>query len=350
MSTVLITGGMGFVGLHVARDLAARGDRVIIFDPECRASLIEQNGGGWGHARLDGQAPESWLQPIARYVLGEHRKNVVFLHGDALNISEVTAAVRQYEVEKIIHAASLFDPLLEFEYPYAAFKVNVEAAVAAFEVARVMKLGRVVYLSSIAAYGVRQTEPIHESHPTHSITTGNPSGPHGAVKGATEVLGMTYYSAYNMDFVGLRLAAAYGTGMKLPLHIRPMVEAAVRGVACTFEQGEMRREYIHVDDVAAGIVLALDADPSRLKQRIFNLSTGAITSTQELAEAVRSVIPTAKIDVGQGMSALEASNFRMRGRLDISAAREQLGFSPRYDLKAGIAVFADDLRRFNAAA
>ena len=82
-------------------------------------------------------------------MLGEHLKNVVFLHGDALNISELTAAVRNYKVERIVHAASLFDPLLEFEYPDAAFKVNEEAAVAVFEVARVMKLGRVVYSISV---------------------------------------------------------------------------------------------------------------------------------------------------------------------------------------------------------
>jgi UDP-glucose 4-epimerase len=339
---------MGFVGLHTARALAKRGDRVVIFDPECRASLIEQRDVGWGGARIEGSDPGSWLSPLARHLLGPARENIVFLHGDAINVSEVIEAVRQHGVEKIVHSASLFDPLLEFEHPYAAFKVNVEAAAAVFEAARVLKTGRLVYLSSIAAYGVREHEPIGEAHPTHSVVSGNPSGPHGAAKAAAEVLGMTYHSAYGVDFVGLRLAGAFGVGMRLPVHIRPMVECAVKNLACTFEQGEMRRDYIYIDDVVTGILSALDVAPDRLKQRIFNIGSGAITSTQELADAVRSVVPGAKIVLGTGMSELEASNIRMRGRLDITASREQLGFSPRHDLRAGIGAYAAELRRFHA--
>lgn len=136
--------------------------------------------------------------------------------------------------------------------------------------------------------------------------------------------------------------------MRLPVHIRPMVEAAVRNRTCTFEQGEMLRDYIYIDDAVAGILSALDIAPDRLKQRIFNIGSGEITSTQELADAVRSVMPRAEIVLGKGMSELEASNFRMRGRLDITASREQLGFSPKHDLRAGISAYADELRRFHA--
>lgn len=346
MPSVMITGGLGFVGMHTARKLAERGERVVVLDPECRASQIEQGDVGWGGAKVAGAAAMTWLPPAARHVLSPYAQSIVFLHGDALNVSEVVAAMQRYDVDRIVHAASLFDPQIEFENPYAAFKVNVEAAVTVFEAARVMKTRRLVFLSSIAAYAPCQHEPMPETHPTTSIVSGSPSGPHGAAKAAAEVLGMTYYSAYGLDFIALRLSAGYGVGMRLPVHIRPMVESAVRGAPCVFEQGQMRREYIYIGDLAAGVVQALDVDASRLKQRIFNISTGVITTTEELAAAVRDVLPTANIKIGTGMSSLEASNVRIRGRLDISAARAQIDFAPKFDLRAGIAAFAADLREF----
>lgn len=349
MTTVLVTGGMGFVGLYTARELARRGDRAIIFDIACPASTIEQRGAGWGGVRDDDPDGPRWMSPAARRIVGKQNDNLVFLHGDTLNVSELIGVMRQYSIEKIVHAASFFDPLLEFERPFEAFKVNVEGAVTVFEAARILGTGRVVYLSSIAANAVRQYEPIDEAHPTFSITTGNPSGPHGSVKTAAEALGMTYFSAYGLDFVGLRLAAAYGYGMKLPLHVRPIVEHAVRGTACVFEQGEMRRDYVYIADVVDGVLKALDADPARLRQRIFNIGSGVITSTQELADAVRSIVPSAQTVVGGGLSELEASNFRMRGRLDVTAAREQLGYAPAYDLKAGLTAYIDELRAAGAA-
>ena len=345
MSTVMVTGGMGFVGLRTACALAQRGDRVVVFDPKCRASQIEQRDVGWGGARIGNSRDAGWLPPLARHLAGPLADKMVFVHGDCLNVSEVMETIRLYGVEKIVHCAALFDPLLEFEHPYEAFQANTGTAVAVFDAARVLKLGRVIFLSSIAAYGVRQHELIDEAHLTHSIVTGNPSGPHGAVKVAAEAIGMTYFSAYGLDFVALRLSAAFGVGMQLPVHIRPMVESAVRGLTCAFDQGEMSRDYLYVEEMVRGILCALDAEPGRLKQRIFNLGAGAITTTQELADVVRSVIPGARITVGGGMSDLESSNFRMRGRLDVSAAREQLGFSPALDLRAGIAAYAEELRR-----
>ena len=347
MANILITGGMGFIGIYAARALAQRGDKVIIFDLDCVSEIV-QKGGSWGGARIGDGGRNSWLPEVAKFILGEYAQQIIFVHGDVLNISDLLDTAKRYDVEKILHAAALFDPLIEFENPYEAFKINVSGAVSTFEVARLQKIDRVVFLSSVAAYGIKQYEPITETHPTYSIETGSPSGPHGSVKIAAEVLGMTYFSAYDVDFIGLRIVAAFGVGMRLPLHIRPMVESAVNGLTCIFEQGEMQREYMYIKDTVQGILKALDVDSNLLSQRIFNIGVGAITSTQELASVVQSVISGADIQVGVGMSQLEASNFRMRGRLDVAAAKSQLSFSPNYDLKSGIIAYAQDVREYQA--
>jgi nucleoside-diphosphate-sugar epimerase len=345
MTSVLVTGGLGHIGLHTARDIARRGDRAILFDKACAASVTEQKGDAWGDVQNDPIDPY-WFTPTARHILGDMRDKVVPVRGDILDFSELTHVIRRYDVTKIVNCAALFNPVIAYDNPMEAFRNNVAGAVNVFEAARVLGVGRLVHLSTIAVSMKIQYEPVDEKHPLFDIAAGSPSGPHGSVKAAAEILGMTYYSAYGVDFVALRTSAVYGFGMGLPTHIRPMVEYSVRGKECIFPKGDMRRDYVYIDDAVDGIISALYTDKP-LKQRIFTLGSGVITSTVELGKIVEEVIPGARIKIGGGMSGLEESNIKMRGRLSIEAAREQLGYNPRFDLPAGIKAFADEVRKFD---
>jgi UDP-glucose 4-epimerase len=345
MNTVLVTGGMGHLGLYCAREIARRGDRAILFDIACTASNAEQDGVGWGDVRLE-PGNRYWFPREAQYILGDTAGQVVAVRGNILDLSEMLDVIQRYGVTRIINAAALFNPVLSFQNPMEAFRTNCAGAVSVFEAARIAKLGRVVHLSTVAVNSELRYEPVDERHPTFDISAGNPSGPHGAVKVASEVLGMTYHSAYGVDFISLRMSAVYGFGMRLALHVRPMVELSVQGKECVFPKGDMRRDYIYIDDAAQGILCGLYADQP-LAQRVFNIGSAVITSSGELADVVRDAIPGARIEIKGGMSALETSNSKMRGRLSIDAARQQLGFAPEFDLKRGIRAYAADLRKFN---
>lgn len=319
-ATVLVTGGAGFIGSYVAAELAGGGHRPVLFDV----------------------APPSWG---AAAVLAALPEAPPFVRGDVADLSEVVAALREHRATRIFHAAAVFDPPASMADPAPCYRVNVGGTLNVLEAARLVGVDRVVMASSIAVYAARQYEPIDEVHPISMPPDGNPLGPYGASKAAAELIGLTYTSTGLVDFIGLRYSGVYGFGMRYPMYVRPMVEDTVDGRAVEFETGgDMPRDYTYVVDVARATVAALLAPAPN--QRVFNVATGRLTTASALAEVVRGELPGARIRVGPGLSEYERSDARMRGRLSTDAAREQLGWTPDFDLAAGVRNYAARFRAF----
>lgn len=322
MSTIMITGGAGFLGTYVTRMLAERGDRVVIFDAA-------------------GTAPELAV------LTAPFEQDIVRVRGQILDLSSLLRCVQQYNVERIFHAAALYDPPYSLEDPAITFQVNVNGTINVLEAARFLGVKRVVHSSSIAVYAPRQYEPINEMHPILLPSAGNPLGPYGASKAAAEIVGLTYYSTNGVDFVALRNSAIYGYGMRYPMYIKPMIENSLRKQPTRFASGgDMRRDYTHVRDTAQAVLKALDVSASALAQRVFNIGSGNMHSAIQVAETVRSLLPEADIEIAAGLSELEQSDMRARGTLDLTAARQQLKYEPGYSLEAGI---RDYIEMFRAA-
>lgn len=312
MSTIMITGGSGFLGTYVARVLAERGDRVVVFDAA-------------------GPAPEL-AALTARF-----ERQIIYVRGQILDLSSLLRGVQQHRVERIFHAAALYDPPYSLEEPALTFQVNVNGTINVLEVARFLGLQRVVQSSSIAVYAPRQYEPIDELHPIQLPSAGNPLGAYGASKAAAELVGLSYYSSNGVDFIALRNSAIYGYGMRYPMYIKPMVENSVRKLPTRFATGgDMRRDYTHVKDIAQAVLKALDVPASTLTQRVFNIGSGTMHSATQVAETVRNILPEADIEIGAGLSELEQSDMRARGMLDLTAAYQQLKYEPLFSLEAGI--------------
>ncbi len=324
--TVLVTGGAGFIGAYTAAELAAAGHRPVLFD-------VAQPT--WGAAAILEALPE----------------RPPFVRGDVADQSEIVSTLRERGATRIFHAAAVFDPPESIHHPAPCYRVNVGGTLNVLEASRLAGTARVVMASSIAVYAARQYEPIDEAHPISTPSDGNPLGPYGASKAAAELIGTTYASTGLCDFVGLRYSGVYGFGMRYPMYVRPMIEDTVDGRPVAFETGgDMPRDYTYVVDVARATVAALFAPPDSLRQRVFNIATGRLTTASELATAVQAELPDARISIGPGLSDYERSDARMRGRLSVDAAREQLGWQPAFDLPAGIRDYASRFRSFREAA
>lgn len=326
-STVVVTGGAGFVGSHVVRALSDSGRRrVVVFD-------------------VNPPAPEG------RFVVGERFEEVVYERGSIDDTARLFDVVRTHRPSEIVHMATLVNPRALAANRTTMFRVNVGGVVNVLEAAIAFGVERIVNFSSIGILPPVQYEPIDAKHPVFLADAGSGTDFYGCSKVAGEALCFAYHQACGVDFRTIRPSAVYGLGMTPWVGpIKQMVEGAVRGERLRFEfGGKHPRDYTHASDIGT-LVLAMLAAPDDA-DRIFYGATGRpLVTTVEVAEIVRELVPGADIEIGEELSEAERPVVALRGRLSIDNAREQLGWEPRYgSIRDGIARYLDDYRAFLAA-
>jgi UDP-glucose 4-epimerase len=316
MSRVLVTGGSGFIGAYVMSRLVEKGHYVVDYD------LVPPSG-----ERV--------------FALGDARDRIPFEKAGIEDLPSLLLAVKKHHIEKIIHMAAIVDPEIPHKNPSVAYRLDLGGTVNVLETARIMDLKRVVYLSSIGVYTTKKYEPIDENHPVLQSHEGPASTAYGACKVGGEAFCWAYREAFGLDFVALRPSAVYGLGMgsfSLGMFIKPIVESAVRGERLRIERGrDYPRDYTYVKDAAQAIDLAVNVDPSMLKDRVFLVGTGRkLVTPGHLTEMIKELIPKADVEVGPGLDEFDKREILIRGVLDISRAKEQLGYRPQYDARAGM--------------
>lgn len=322
--TVMVTGGAGFIGSHIARRLAERGDRVVLLD-------------------LRPPAPE------AAWLLAPVNERVSFVAASVDQWPEVMGAVSAHKPNAIVHTAAIGNPAAVAQKAVLALRVNVEGSINMLEATRLFGVKRIILFSSIGALPGIRYQPVDASHPVICNDEGPGSGFYGASKVAVEAFAYGYRNAFGTDFMVIRPSAVYGFGMQHPIFIKPMVENAINGVPTRFENGrDFPRDYTHVMDVAQLVVKGLDA-PS-LRDRLFYGATGEnLRTAGELAQIVRDQVPGAQIDIGAGLSDTDKLEIRYRGVLSIDNARTQLGYHPVYArLEDGVAQYMQTYRQYRS--
>ncbi|MGF6369039.1 nucleoside-diphosphate-sugar epimerase [Paraburkholderia sp. RAU6.4a] len=320
---VLLTGGAGFLGAYVFAELERAGHSVHAYD---RA----------------GVTPD--LATVAKNLASSLFIGEI---ADAATFAAVCADVRP---DVIVHAAARvgFEPSIED--PVGFYQTNVMGFVNVCEVARASGVRKVVLISSNTACHAGVGSAQMESDPAFSIFRANPSAHYGTSKMITEAIGMSYGQFHGIDFLALRVAAVYGFGMRTPLYIKPMVENSVDGKRTFFETGgRMKRDLTHVLDVSRAVVKAVEVEKSRAGQsHVINVAAGRLVAPSEIARIVRDTVPGADIEIGDALTDLEEENLKTRVPLDISLARELLGWIPDFRIAEGVAEYADRYRQFRS--
>ncbi len=317
-NTVMVTGGTGFVGTYVCRLLGQQGQTAI-------AVGIEP------------------FSDEARFVLKDAGAAVRFVRGDVRDAPGLDAICAQYAPDAIVHAAGLVGHDTSLADPAKTYAVNVGGTVNVFEAARRANVGKVLLISSNAAYHRKERDVFDETHPTTSIYSGNPNAHYGASKVAAEQVALAYHTFQGIDALAIRITSVYGFGMKPgQMQLKQIVEGAANGQAVKIASGgHVVRDYTYVEDSAVGIVAILNFDTRTLAQRIFNISRGELTSTLDIAEAARAAFPDASIDVGGEMTEFEKATLKQRAPLSWAAAEKAFGYRPRYSLRQGIKRYAE---------
>lgn len=312
MNTVLVTGGSGFIGAAVVEALAARGDRVTVFDvaesPRLRA-------------------------------IRERHPDVVFVPGELTEWPQLADVFATHRPSAVIHCAAIVGVVLSLVSPIATMRVNVEGSLNVLACMRLFGCRRMINLSSEEIYGPFQADLIDEDHPCR------PEQPYGISKLAVEQLARDSATRDGLSVVNLRTCWVYGPGLPRPRIPKTLIDAALEGRALHLPAGaDFRVDHVYIDDVARGILQALDHADHRYDA--YHVTTGEAPSLGEIASIVRELVPGADIAIGPGHYAFNDRIAPVRkGALDCARAREEFGYRPAFDIRRGLAAYLDARRK-----
>ncbi len=262
---VLITGGYGFIGAWIIRNLLARGDSVWVFDLREDAR------------RLRLILPESEVAKVA------------FIQGDVTDLKAISAAIREYQISHIVHLAGLQVPTCRAD-PMLGAKVNVLGTLAVFEAVKAAseQIKRLVYASSAAVFGGPDK---YSAGPQPDDAPLVPSTHYGVFKCCNEGNARIYFQDSGISSVGLRPWTVYGVGRDLGMTSEPTkaIKAVLLGRPYHINFGGLS-DFQYVDDVAKTFINCLDRPYTGAKS--YNLR-GAVIQMKEFHAALATVLPEA---------------------------------------------------------
>jgi UDP-glucose 4-epimerase len=306
-SSVLVTGGAGYIGSHAVKALHDRGARVVVYD-----NLSA------GHREAT-----------------RHASAVVA--GDIHDTEHLRAAMREHQVDAVMHFAAWLSVGDSVKDPAGYYRNNVVGALSVLDAMVAEQVRHLVFSSTAAVFGNPVETPITESHPKQPINA------YGQTKLAVEHALPHYETAYGLTSVALRYFNAAGADPDGELgedhhpeyHLIPRAIDAALG-RDTFQvfgddydtpDGTCLRDYVHVTDLAAAHLLALDALRNGARSTTYNLGNGRPTSVKTVIDSVERVVGR-KVPhtVGPRRAGDPGVLFASSERI-----RTELGWSPRYE-------------------
>lgn len=268
MVSVLVTGGSGFVGTWVARELLLQGHQPVLFDLQ--------------------PASERW-----NAVLGHRASDIVFVEGSVTNSSLIGRTLDDHNAEAVIHLGALLTPACQ-QNPLLGCEVNVLGTVAMFEQVRhrVERIPRISWASSLGVFGavpesVLPTEITDETHAPNF---------YGAFKRAAELIVVQYWKHFGLSSLGIRPHVVYGPERTDGLTAGPSL--AAKAVALG-EAGHINYSgtcgYDYVEDVAKALVRAAFDGP--VGAHIVDLPSEE-AQPADLVALMQQVQPAAQVDFG----------------------------------------------------
>lgn len=309
---VLVTGGAGFIGSHLARRLLATGREVLILDD---LSNGRRDNVPAGATLVEGDiaVAETWER-----LAGEH-------------------------FDAVCHLAAQSSGTLSFADPVRDMQSHLPGTFRLLEDCRRRGVRRVLYASSTTTYGEPERLPVDEDHPQRPQT-------YYALGKACVERCLEFHARLGLKHTVLRMPNVYGPGQNLDNKHQGMVSIylaeMLAGRPILVKGGSERfRDFIHVDDVVAAWLLALD-NPAAIG-RIYNLGSGVASTVGE----VLSCLKAAWGDPDYPVVFEEGTAGDQHGmRLDISRIRAELGFRPALGLAEGVSrMVAEEIRRANHA-
>ena len=319
MTRNLVTGGMGFLGSYVARQLLEDGEEVVIFQRRSK------------------------LPPSVADLEGK----VEIFSGDISNWVHVVDAMKTCNIDCVYHVAAI--RVLECERSAArGFEVNIVGTFNILEAARILGIKDVLYTSTTSVYGLTSQTFDSISHQITNDTPQKPEDMYTTAKVCCEKLLEQYHRQYGLNVRGVRPGMIVGAGRELSYYFGDwsgVIELPAKGQPYTVHSDpDCSCAYIYVKDSARSLIELKRAPESKLRQRIYN-THGFTATINEVVEAVKKYIPDAQINFEWDQSEyMKEKNQAINYDIDISVSSEDFGYQPKYLLDGMVKDFIDEVR------
>ncbi len=312
MKNILITGGAGFVGSHLADHLLAEG--------RWQVSVVDDFN-------------DFYEPSIKRENVSAHLQHSAYrLHeADIRDRSALKRVFAEKDFDCVVHLAARAGVRPSLTQPLLYAETNINGTLNLLELARERGIKQFIFGSSSSVYGNNANVPFSEDD-----STGQPISPYAATKAAGEMLCHTYSHLYDMRCVCLRFFTVYGARQRPDLAIHKFARLIRAGKPIpVFGDGTTRRDYTYVDDCIAGVRAAIDYAASDFE--VINLGESRTVELREMISLLeqelgqRAIIdrqPQQPGDVPQTFA-------------DITKARRLLGYNPQTQIEAGIRRFVE---------
>lgn len=321
--TILLTGAAGFIGMHVAEALLARGEKVIGLD-----SLTPYYDLRLKHARRDRLLTQT---------------NFSFLEVNIADRTAVGAVFDQHrDATRVIHLAAQPGVRHSLVDPYSYVEANVMGHLVMLEAARSLpRLQHFLYASSSSVYGGNQDLPYREED-----RVDHPISLYAATKRADELISEAYGHIFGLPQTGLRFFTVYGPWGRPDMAPWLFADAILAGRPVTlYEGGRLKRDFTFVSDIVEGVLGALDCPPVDGKPRLLNIGNHRSVEVRRFVailedslgrKAIIQDAPRPVTDVAETFA-------------DIGAIQALCGFEPKTPIEEGVPRFAAWFRGWIAA-
>ena len=307
---ILVTGGAGFIGSTVSEKLLARGDEVVVID--CFDEFYEPR--------------------IKRNNIRTALKNQSYklVEGDIRDLELLKTLFKREKFDRVFHLAaragvrpSIIDPLLYED-------VNFRGTMNLLESAKENNLPGFIFASSSSVYGNNKKVPFSETD-----NVDNPVSPYAATKKACELICHTYHYLYNLNISCLRFFTVYGPRQRPEMAIHKFTRLIDQGKPVPmFGDGSSRRDYTYVDDIADGVLKAIDYNA---EFEIFNIGESRTTELRKLIELIeKSLGKKANIEQLPDQPGDVQITYA-----DITKSKKILGYDPRTQVEEGVQKFVE---------
>lgn len=311
---IMVTGGAGFIGSHTVDALLARGDEVVCVDdfndyysPQRKRSNLSQ-----AHGSPSFQLYEK----------------------DIRDFQEMERIFASEAPQKVIHLAAMAGVRYSVRFPLLYEEVNVKGTLNLLELASQHGVHSFVLASTSSVYGASKDIPFKEDN-----AAVKPLAPYPATKRACELLAHVYHNLHGLRCTALRLFTVYGPRGRPDMTPYLFTEAISEGREITlFDEGRPQRDFTYIDDIIAGVLAALDADP---EYEIINLGNSRPIVMRDFVTLIEELLGRKAKIISPPLPPSEPPITYA----DISKARRLLGYDPTTSVEDGIRHFTEWYRQ-----